>query len=262
MSRPPASPGEAIAMFADASADPFDRDAAMRMIDDDPSALPALIRIASDPAEPDMLQQSAASAIGCIWLNQDAIQTGDDGGFTAIAREEIALFREQAASPTLSQPLTVRLADYGDAFDAGALFMLLDTYAKSVQGGGKALDPALREKLAPALAKVPGAFTIFAMEGGTPIGLANCLTGFSTFACAPLVNIHDMAVVPVRRGCGVGRALMRAVEAEAKKRGACKITLEVLAGNEGAKALYASEGYATYALDPAMGSAQFWEKKL
>ncbi|HEX2792889.1 MAG TPA: GNAT family N-acetyltransferase [Croceicoccus sp.] len=262
MSRAPASPAEAIAMIADRSCDPYDRDAAMRMIDDDPAALPALIRIASDPDEPEMLQQSAASAIGCIWLNQDAIQTGDDNGFTPIAREEIALFREQATSPRLSQPLTVRLADYRDRFDAGAVFMLLNTYAKSVQGGGKALDPALRERLAPALADVPGAFTVLALEGGTPIGLANCFTGFSTFACKPLVNIHDLAVVPVRRGCGVGRALMRAVEDEARKRGACKITLEVLAGNEGAKALYAREGYATYALDPAMGSAQFWEKKL
>lgn len=156
----------------------------------------------------------------------------------------------------------MRLADYRDDFDAGALFFLLDIYAKSTQGGGKALDPALRNKLAPALAEVPGAFSFLALEGGTPIGIANCFTGFSTFACAPLVNIHDLAVVPVRRGCGVGRALMHAVEEEARKRGACKITLEVLSGNEGAKALYASEGFATYALDPAMGSAQFWEKKL
>ncbi|MDR7102261.1 GNAT family N-acetyltransferase [Croceicoccus sp. BE223] len=262
MSRPPANPAEAIAMLADASCDLFDRDVAMRMIDDDPAALPALVRIASDPAEPEMLQQSAASAIGCIWQNQDRIDTGDDSGFTPVAREEIALFRKRPSAQEVAQRLTVRLADYRDPFDAGAVFMLLNSYAKSVQGGGKALDPSLRDRLAPALAEVPGAFTLLALEGGTPIGLANCFTGFSTFACAPLVNIHDMAVVAARRGCGVGRALMRAVEAEARKRGACKITLEVLAGNEGAKSLYASEGYATYALDPAMGSAQFWEKKL
>lgn len=55
---------------------------------------------------------------------------------------------------------------------------------------------------------------------------------------------------------------MQAVEEEARSRGACKITLEVLGGNEGAKALYASLGYGNYALDPEAGTAQFWEKKL
>ena len=184
------------------------------------------------------------------------------GRVVPVAREEIALFREQKAARRLGQPLTVRLADYADPFDAGALFMLLDSYARSVNGGGKALPKSHRERLAPALGQVPGAFSLLALEGGTPIGVANCFMGFSTFACAPLVNVHDLAVVPVRRGCGVGTALLRAIDDEARSRGACKITLEVLSGNEGAKALYAREGFANYALADALGSAQFWEKTL
>ncbi|MGN6277655.1 MAG: GNAT family N-acetyltransferase, partial [Sphingomonas sp.] len=71
-----------------------------------------------------------------------------------------------------------------------------------------------------------------------------------------------LAVLPRYRGQGIGRALLAAVEQEAKRRGACKLTLEVLGGNAPAIALYAAEGFAQYGLDPAKGSAQFWEKTL
>jgi ribosomal protein S18 acetylase RimI-like enzyme len=120
----------------------------------------------------------------------------------------------------------------------------------------------VRDRLVPALAGVPGAFSLLAFDGDAAVGLANCFTGFSTFAARPLVNIHDLAVLPAARGRGVGRALMHAVEAEARRRGACKVTLEVLSGNDRAKALYADLGYGNYALDPQAGTAQFWEKKL
>ena len=170
------------------------------------------------------------------------------------------------ATPVLSSVegpvLTVALADYADPADAAAVVDLLDVYARDPMGGGEPLAAGIRAALPDALAAHPGAFSLIARENGVPVGLANCFTGFSTFACAPLVNIHDLSVRSSHRDKGVGRALMRAVENEAQARGACKITLEVLSGNERAKALYASEGFADFALDPAMGSAQFWEKKL
>ena len=158
--------------------------------------------------------------------------------------------------------LTVRLADYGDPADAAAVAALLDAYSRDAMGAGKPLDSDVRERLVPALAAFPGAFSLLAFDGSEAVGLANCFTGFSTFAARPLVNIHDVAVLPQARGKGAGRALMQAVEAEAVRRGACKITLEVLSGNERAKALYAALGYAGYGLDPEAGTAQFWEKKL
>ncbi|WP_245626691.1 GNAT family N-acetyltransferase [Croceicoccus naphthovorans] len=159
--------------------------------------------------------------------------------------------------------LTVTLADYSDPQDAAALIDLLDVYARDPMGGGAPLSDKARNELPTALAAHPGAFSLIARgEDGMAVGLANCFTGFSTFACAPLVNIHDLSVRPGQRDRGVGRALLRAVDAEAKKRGACKVTLEVLSGNERARALYASEGFAGFALDPAKGSAQFWEKAL
>jgi ribosomal protein S18 acetylase RimI-like enzyme len=94
------------------------------------------------------------------------------------------------------------------------------------------------------------------------MGLANCFTGFSTFIAKPLINLHDMTVAATHRGQGIGKALLGAVEAEARRRGACKITLEVLSGNARAKALYASQGYSDYQLDPESGHALFWQKRL
>ena len=97
---------------------------------------------------------------------------------------------------------------------------------------------------------------------GKPVGLANCFTGFSTFAAQPLINVHDLAVLPGYRRRGVGGALLRAVEAEAVRRGASKVTLEVLSGNERAKALYLALGYGDYQLEPAAGHALLWQKIL
>ncbi len=160
------------------------------------------------------------------------------------------------------RPVSVRLADYADAADAARVVALLDSYARDPMGGGQGLADDVRARLVSGLAAHPGAFSLLAFAGEEAVGLANCITGFSTFATRPLVNIHDMAVLPGQRGQGIGRALMLAVEAEAKTRGACKITLEVLSGNDAAKGLYAALGYGDYALDPQAGTALFWEKKL
>ncbi|QDK34315.1 GNAT family N-acetyltransferase [Sphingomonas sp. IC081] len=165
-------------------------------------------------------------------------------------------------APAMTAKIAVRLADYADAADAARVVALLDSYARDPMGGGKPLSDDVRARLVSGLAAHPGAFSLLAFAGDEALGLANCITGFSTFAARPLVNIHDMAVLPEARGKGVGRALMLAVEAEARTRGACKITLEVLSGNSAAKGLYAALGYGDYALDPQAGTALFWEKKL
>ncbi|WP_156839802.1 GNAT family N-acetyltransferase [Novosphingobium aquimarinum] len=163
-----------------------------------------------------------------------------------------------SAAPTL----TITLADYGNARDAADLVALLDAYSRDPMGAGAPLDEPVRDVLPKRLAAVPGAFSLIAREGEDAVGLANCFTGFSTFAARPLVNIHDLAVLSGHRGKGIGRRLMAAVDAEARKRGACKVTLEVLTGNRTAQALYEACGFAAYALDPEAGTAQFWEKKL
>jgi len=164
---------------------------------------------------------------------------------------------------TVAAPvLTVDLADYADPRDGAALVGLLDAYARDPMGGGAPLSDHARANLVQGLAATPGAFSLIARLDDVPVGLGNCLAGYSTFAAAPIVNVHDMAVLPGHRGHGIGRALMAAIEREALKRGAVKITLEVLTGNDTAKGLYAACGFGDYVLDPEAGHALFWQKRL
>lgn len=162
---------------------------------------------------------------------------------------------------TLAPALTITLADYREPRDAADVVALLDAYARDPMGGGAPLADDVKARLTADLAANPQAFSLLARLDDKAIGLANCFMGYSTFAAAPLVNIHDLAVLPETRGRGVGKALLAAIEAEALKRGACKITLEVLSGNP-ARHLYAREGFGDYQLDPATGHALFWQKRL
>ena len=162
---------------------------------------------------------------------------------------------------TLAPALTIALADYRDPRDAAAVIALLDAYARDPMGGGAPLGDNVKARLVSDLAANPHAFSLLARLETQAVGLANCFMGYSTFAAAPLVNIHDLAVLPGHRGAGIGKALMAAIEGEALKRGACKITLEVLSGNP-ARHLYAAQGYGDYQLDPATGHALFWQKRL
>lgn len=158
--------------------------------------------------------------------------------------------------------LSIIRADYGNPAHAGAVRSLLDAYARDPMGGGEALPAGTLDALVPALANLPTAFSMLAYIDGVAIGLANCFFGFSTFAAKPLVNIHDMVVIPGHRGHGIARAFFTEIEEIATDAGACKITLEVLSGNERAKSIYKSLGYGDYALDPEKGVALFWQKRL
>jgi len=158
--------------------------------------------------------------------------------------------------------IAVRRADYADAADAAALVMLLDAYASDPAGGGEPLSDFAKANLVPALAARPQAFSILAFDGAQPIGLVNCIEGFSTFKCRPLVNVHDVAVLASHRGRGIAEQMLALAETIARERGAVKMTLEVLSGNVPAVKLYTRIGYEGYQLDPAMGTAQFFQKWL
>ncbi len=151
-------------------------------------------------------------------------------------------------------------ADYANPVHADALVMLLNAYAEDPMGGGKSLSKFAQENLITALAARTQAFSILAFSGEKPVGLVNCFEGFSTFACRPLINVHDVAVLRQFRGQGLARNMLGLVETIARERGACKLTLEVLQGNSGAIHLYETLGFAAYQLDPAMGQACFLQK--
>lgn len=158
--------------------------------------------------------------------------------------------------------IEVTLADYHNAQHRDLIPILLDAYATDPMGGGTPLRNEVKQNLVTELAKLPHAFSIIAWVDNEPAGLMNCFELFSTFACKPLINIHDIVVVKKFRGQGVGQKLLAKVEAIAKEKGCCKLTLEVLDNNRVAKKSYTKFGFSGYELDPETGAALFWEKAL
>lgn len=158
--------------------------------------------------------------------------------------------------------LSIFDADLHNPQHAAAIVQLLDAYACDPMGGRQALSAYCKANLIAELKKRDSVQVVLAFVDQQPAGLAICIEGFSTFACQPLLNIHDFAVTGAFRGQGIARKLLDHIEQLARQRGCCKITLEVLSGNQAARALYTDVGFGSYELDPALGGAIMLQKKL
>lgn len=143
-----------------------------------------------------------------------------------------------------------------------AVEMLIDAYARDPMGNGQPLPTNTRKALIPRLKEHPTTLIFLAFSGDQAIGIAVCFKGFSTFAARPLINIHDLAVLPGQRGSGVGRLLLAAVERKARDLDCCKITLEVLEHNHRAMGVYQAAGFAQAVYQEAAGGAIFLAKPL
>lgn len=157
--------------------------------------------------------------------------------------------------------ITIQLVDFDDPQQTADFLFLLDHYMRGPTGSGEPMSEALRARLPNALRGRPTVLCHLAYAERQPVGLINCVEGFSTFAGQPLLNIHDIVVHETWRRRGVARRLLAHAEDVARARGCCKLTLEVLEGNRGAYQAYLDFGFAPYRLDPAMGAALFMEKK-
>ena len=160
------------------------------------------------------------------------------------------------------KPVHVIEADFSDRRHAEALVSLMDLYARDPMGGGRPLPAERLARLPAALGSRPEAFSVLAFDEERAAGLVNCFESFSTFACQPLVNVHDVVVHPEFRGRGIAAAMLGMVEQIARDRGCCKLTMEVLEGNHAARRAYSRCGFAPYRLRLEDGVAMFWEKKL
>jgi ribosomal protein S18 acetylase RimI-like enzyme len=120
---------------------------------------------------------------------------------------------------------------------------VLDSYATDPRGGSQPLSAEVRARLIPGLRAHPMSRVWLAFDGATAIGLCVAFVGFSTFQGRTLLNIHDLAVLPGRRGGGVGGALLEAAQAHACDLGCCKLTLEVQDDNAPARHLYQRFGF-------------------
>ena len=154
------------------------------------------------------------------------------------------------------------LADYSDEQHGIDILILLKAYALDPMGGGKELSQYASDNIINELSKRSDAISIICYVDGNAAGLVNCFESFSTFKSKPLLNIHDVVVLDKYRGHGLCQRMLEKVETIAKERNCCKITLEVLEGNDAAKKAYLKYGFEAYELDPANGKALFWQKEL
>ncbi|MEM6629724.1 MAG: GNAT family N-acetyltransferase [Bacteroidota bacterium] len=139
--------------------------------------------------------------------------------------------------------MEILAADLQNPAHIAAIIEIIDSYAQGPGGQNAPISQQARENMGEGLRKYANIEVLLAKENETFVGIAVCKWGFSTFAGKPYLNIHDLAVLPTHRGKGIGRTLMHEAEERAKAAGCAKLTLEVHDSNEGAKRLYASEGY-------------------
>ncbi len=139
--------------------------------------------------------------------------------------------------------MNTRRASFTDAADAAAIVLLVDAYARDPRGGGEPLSADVRQRLVPGLAAHPTSRAWLAFDGNEAVGVCVGFIGYSTFHARPLLNIHDLAVLPGQRGRGIGQALLAAAEADARAEDCCKLTLEVLEDNLPARRLYQRFGF-------------------
>lgn len=142
------------------------------------------------------------------------------------------------------------------------LMSLLNHYATDIMGGGEELSPYVQEHLISRLQKRTDAVIVLTYHEEEAVGLAISFEGFSTFYAKPLLNIHDFVVRSDYRGQGIAKLMLDKVEAIAKERDCCKLTLEVLQGNTRAQKVYIDFGFDNYQLEDSMGHALFLQKKL
>jgi ribosomal protein S18 acetylase RimI-like enzyme len=158
--------------------------------------------------------------------------------------------------------IEIREANLAEEAHAAGVLAVLCSYAASEMGGGAPLAEDVQHRLVPALREQAHALILLAFSGTEIVGIATCFFGFSTFSARPLLNVHDLAVLPDFQGRGIGRALLAAAEERARARGCAKLTLEVREDNARARGLYRERGFRDFELAGASHRTLFLAKAL
>ena len=153
-------------------------------------------------------------------------------------------------------------ANLADPAHAESVLAVLDSYVLDPMRGATPLPTEVRQRVVPGLRAHPTSLVLLALQEKKAVGLAVCFVGFSTFRASPLLNVHDLAVLPECRGLGIGRRLLAAAEACARQRGCCKLTLEVRQDNHRARGLYQTFGFGRAPAGEERAPTLFLEKFL
>ena len=139
---------------------------------------------------------------------------------------------------------------------------LTAAYALDPMGNGGPLPAGSLERLILGLRDHPTTLILLAYVDGKAVGIATCFRGFSTFYAQPLLNIHDLAVLPEFRAQGIGARLLEAVEHQARQLGCCKVTLEVQENNVRARQVYQRAGFVHAHYSAESGGSLFYQKPI
>ena len=135
-------------------------------------------------------------------------------------------------------PLVIRDARPDDVPLLLALFRELAEYER-LQDQLRATEELLERAL---FSDRPAAEALVAERGGAPVGYALFYPTFSTFLAIQGVWLEDLFVRPAHRKSGAGRALLAAVAARARERGAERLEWSALDWNELALGFYRGLG--------------------
>jgi L-amino acid N-acyltransferase YncA len=143
------------------------------------------------------------------------------------------------AGPRAAAPIGLRAVVPRDARALAALMAGIYAEGRWFVGDGPPSPDALARQLR---ALDPTREVLLVAEG--PGGLAGWVEArrYAPRSMEHVATLTLAVAAPARRR-GVGRRLLRALTPWARRVGVRKLRLDVRAGNEGARALYASEGY-------------------
>jgi GNAT superfamily N-acetyltransferase len=144
-------------------------------------------------------------------------------------------------TPRGFEPPLVRAARPEDVPTLLALFRELAEY-EHLEHELRATKGQLRDALFGAR---PAAEALLAEHGGEAVGYALFFPTFSSFLASGGIWLEDLFVRPADRGAGVGRALIEAVAARARERGAERLEWAALDWNELALGFYRRLGART-----------------
>jgi ribosomal protein S18 acetylase RimI-like enzyme len=164
------------------------------------------------------------------------------GELTALAAGALAwrgLARPGAQASAAPAGLVIGRARPGDL---DSLLPLVEAFQR--EEGYAAGDAALRDTLAWLLSEESAGRMLSAREGARALGYAALCFGYSIEFRGRDAFVDELYVIPERRGEGLGRALLCALEAEARASGVRRLHLEVEPHNDAARRLYAAEGFA------------------
>ena len=163
----------------------------------------------------------------------------------------------------MSSIRVIRLPSSDTRYDE-SITEIINDYAQIEIIHGKPLPDDVLRRMLPGFRQHGGLiFLAFdAADEQHPVGVATVIRGFSTFYARPLLNVHDLVVAQGWQGRGIGTELLRAVEEYAREVGCCKVTLEVLAANQRAHALYQRLGYDRLPDGSTLEASYFMQKPL